>query len=338
MGLKLRWRNGIAYARGTVAGRRIRQSLGTRDPQQAEEARAALEARLWRSRVYGAEAVVTFEEAALSYLEDGGEGRFMAPLLHHFKGRALREIRPKDIRDAARRLYPGAAPATLNRHAIAPARAVVNHAAEQGWCQPIRVRQFAVEKPKRVAVDAAWIAAFRAAAKARRLPYLAALARFLFETGCRISEATGLKPSDLDLGNRTADIGRTKNGEAHLVDLSLGMMVELANLKPRAGRVFGYASRHSVYGPWETTCRAAGILHVPPHQAGRHSFATALDADGWSAARIAEAGRWKSVRMVAETYTHPERAGRLAADRLGSLLAQSEDGEIVRPLTKKGNS
>jgi hypothetical protein len=81
MGLKVVWRAGNAYAFGTVQGRRIRQSLGTRDHQQAEEARAALETRLWKQSVYGDDAVRTFEDAALSYLEAGGEARFMARLL-----------------------------------------------------------------------------------------------------------------------------------------------------------------------------------------------------------------------------------------------------------------
>lgn len=338
MGLRITRRGGIYYATGTVAGRRIRQSLGTGDRDRAQEACAALEARLWKGRLYGAEAVVTFEDAALSYMEDGGERRFMAPLLRHFAGRALRTITPKDIRDAARALLPHAAPATRNRQIIAPARAAINHAAQQGWCQAIRVRQFRTEKPSRVAVSAEWVAAFRATALARRLPYLAAIARFMFETGCRLGEATALTPRGLDLSGRTAEIGRTKNGESYRVDLSLGMMVELANLRPRRGRVFGYASRHSVYGPWATVCREAGIAYVPPHQAGRHSFATALDAVGWSAAQIANAGRWKSVRLVAETYTHPESAGRRAADALGTILAQAETVGVGNAKRRKGKS
>ena len=62
-GLKVQWRNGIAYAIGTVAGNRVRESLGTRDKALAEELRAQLEARLWKRHSYGEEAVRTFDEA-----------------------------------------------------------------------------------------------------------------------------------------------------------------------------------------------------------------------------------------------------------------------------------
>jgi hypothetical protein len=56
-----------------------------------------------------------FEDAAFAYLQDGRDGRFLKPLLKHFRGRALRSIKPKDIRDAAKKLYPAGSAATLNR-------------------------------------------------------------------------------------------------------------------------------------------------------------------------------------------------------------------------------
>lgn len=111
MGLAIKWRSGIAWANGTVAGKRIRQSLRTRDATQAEEARAALEAKLWKQGLYGGEAVRTFEDAALSYMQAGGEGRFLAPLIAHFKGVRLSSIKPGHVKDAARKLYPKGAPA-----------------------------------------------------------------------------------------------------------------------------------------------------------------------------------------------------------------------------------
>lgn len=334
--LKLTRRGSVYHATGTVAGQRIRQSLGTGDERQAQEACAQLEARLWQAHHYGVEAVATFEEAALLYMQDGGDPRFVTPLLKHFRGRALRTIRPKDLRDAARTLYPSASGATLNRQGITPARAIINRAAQEGLCQPIRVRQFSTEKPRRVAVQADFVAAFRAEALRRRKPYLAALARVVFETGARIGELVALEPRHLDLVKGRADLGRTKNGETYWLQFSEGARAELANLPPRRGRVFGYQGRSCVYGPWRTTCRLASLPYVPPHQMGRHSFATALQKAGWDANDIAQAGRWKSVRLVQETYVHPEDRSRLAAAQLGTELAQHETPGTVTPLTRKG--
>jgi integrase len=319
--------NGVFYATGTVAGRRVRQSLGTRDKQQAEEARAQLEARLWAESVYGAGTTCMFEDAAVAYLQDGRDGRFLEPLLKHFRGRALRSIKPKDIRDAAKKLYPAGSAATLNRQVIAPARAVINHAAQEGWCDSITVRQFSVEKPKRTAIGADWILAFQKEAERRSNKRLSLLCRFLFETGTRISEAVRLTPADIDHVNRRANLGKLKNGEVGFANFSEALRKDLVDLAPINGRVFGYESRHSIYGVWKNVCKAAGIPYVPPHQAGRHSFASALHAAGWKDKDIADAGRWKSVRLVQDTYIHTEDRSLAAADLMGEKLANPSDPE-----------
>lgn len=330
-------RTGILQISGTVAGHRIRRSAQTRDGEVARQIAHAIEGRLWKRRLHGDEAVVTFEEAALAYMRDGGERRFLDPLIVHFKGCLVARIKPAEIRAAARRLYPGAGPATLNRQGIAPARAVINFAHQQGWCPPVRVAQFRTRPPQRTAVDADWIMAFRAAALAKRLPYLAAAARFMFENGARIGEVCEVRPRDCDLQARRILLLETKDGDDHTVTISTGLAAELASLPPRLGRVFGYRSRRHVYKVWRNTCRRAGIPYVPPHQAGRHSFATALDAEGWTASQIAEAGRWKSVRLVAETYTHPVDSSRRAADLIGDKLTIADPQKLVSAGTKRRN-
>lgn len=330
MGLRVRpGRNGVWQISGTVAGRRVRRSARTRDRAVAEQLAAAWEARLWADHIHGPRATRTFAEAALGYMKDGGERRFMPPLIRALGKRRLVDIRPAEIRELARVLHPKGAASTRNRQVIAPARAVINWAAEQGWCAPIRVRQFPAEQPARRAVDADWIAAFRAEARRRRLPYLAALARAMFETGTRIGELVALRPADVDLGARYLRLADTKNGESYEVPISEGLAAELARLTPRRGRVFGYANRWGVYRAWRETCRRAGLDHVPPHQAGRHSFATALAAEGWGPAEIAAAGRWKSVRLVLETYVHPADSGARAADAIGRKLAKAESPKPV---------
>lgn len=337
MGLQVRWRSGIAYAIGTVKGRRVRQSLGTRDEAQAKEACAALEARVWRQGLYGDEAVRTFEEAAASYMENGGEARFMAPLIIHFKNVRVGSIKPGHVREAARKLYPKATEATRRRQAITPTVAVINHAHEKGWCGAIRVK--AAKKPagqgrrKRVAVDRAYIDAIRARCLSRKYPnrHLAALMLFFHQTGARMSEALNLLPEDVDLDAATAIVHHTKNGEPREIALTSEIVADLRGLKPREGRVFGYAYKNGVYRALRAICAEAKVPYLGTHQPGRHSFATALDGLGFTSAAIANAGGWKSVRLVADTYTHPENASRRAAEALdrGNILTQNAGVDTV---------
>jgi len=327
---------GIWRITGTVAGRRIRRSAKTRDLAIAQQIANQIEGRVWKSHLYGEEAVTTFEEAALAYMKDGGESRFLSPVIAHFRARPLRTITPAEVRAAARQLYPGRSGATLNRQVLGPARAVINFAHRQGMCPPIVVEQFRAKAPPKVAVGAEWIMAFRTAAFARRLPYLAAAARFMFESGARIGEVCDVRPSECRPQERLVRLYDTKNGENYDVTLSAGMAAEMAALKPRRGRAFGYATRHSIYGPWRSTCRRAGVAYVPPHQAGRHSFATMLDEEGWTEAQIADAGRWKSTRLVSETYVHPKDSSRRAADLIGKKLATGESGIVVSADAERG--
>jgi integrase len=308
--------NGIYRAVGTVAGERVRKSLRTRDEQRAKELSAHLETRIWQRHTYGEEAVKTFEEAAVSYLEAGGEKRFTAPLIVHFKGRPVGRITSGEIKDAARRLYP-------------PARAILNHAHELGWRPPIKVSRFEEEKVERIAVDRGWLNAFMAEAQHRKLPHQAALALSMFQSAARLSEACDLEWEDVDLTARTALLRRTKNGEARMVHLSLEMTVVLAQLPRIKGKpVFLYASRHSAVKPRRNICAAAGIPYVQSHQAGRHSFGTEMRRRGVDPKTGMEAGGWKSARVYIETYVHAPDAGRTVADLF--------DNDLARPLALDG--
>ncbi len=293
------------YAIGSVAGKRIRQSLGTRDETQAAELCALYEARLWKRHSYGEAAVRTFEEAALSYMEAGGENRYLPPVLKHFKGRALTTITPGDIIAMAVALYPNASGATRNRQAITPARAVINHAADRAWCPPLRVRQFATIKPKRTARGRDWHEAFMEQADSDGLYHLSAALLFMAQTGARVSEAAALLPEHLDLNNRTALLAKTKTGTWEPRHLTIELVARIANLNLLPGQpVFGYASRHGIYRRMKAVCERADLDWSPPHEAGRHSFASQALEAGASVRQVMDAGGFKSARLFLETYAH----------------------------------
>lgn len=286
---------------------------------------------MWRADLYGPEEVVTFDAAAVAYAEDGGEVRFLMKMAEQLQGKALRDIRPRDVRDAARRAYPEAAPATLNRQGITPAAAVINWAHGQGWCAPIRVKRFASEKPKRKAVGSDYIEALEP-----HMPHrLYALMLFLHQTGRRVSDAVMMEPSWLT--GRRVHIPKTKNGEAAKVVMSEGLAAILHDLEPRHGRVFGYVHRSSVYSTLRRACAKAGVEYLGTHQPGRHSFATTLHNAGWHSKKIAEAGGWKSVALVAQTYEHPENTAEEAASIFGKKMARSESGKPQTPDNERRN-
>lgn len=314
-GLKVDWRDGIAYAAGTFDGKRIRKSLGTRDPDKAEEARALYEARLWKRHQYGEAAVRTFEEAAVSYLQQEGEGRYLKPIIKHFKGRPVGSITPAEIRQMALTLYPRHLPSTRNRQGIIPARAVVNHAHDLGWCGAIRVKQFDVPKSrKNKPVDRAWMDAFMAEADKSGLPHLSACVLFMQQTGARVSEAIRLVGEFVDLGERVALLEKTKTDEWSPRRLTAELVARLAALGLENGqRVFGYTDRQSVNRRMKAVCGRAGIPVRATHAAGRHSFATNAMDGGAKIKDAMEAGGWKSAALFMQTYVHSTEAGKNVA-------------------------
>ncbi|SHF56926.1 Phage integrase family protein [Litoreibacter ascidiaceicola] len=326
MALKLQKRGNTRfyYAVGTVGGQTIRKSLKTDNRAIAEEAKAVLEAKLYKDQIYGRGHRTTFGDAAALYLKQRPNARFVGPIVKLFGDQLIANILPIHIREAADTLLPNAKGSTKNRQVIGTARAIINHAAQMGLCDPIKVPHFPVEKPRRRAVDPDWILKFRRAARDRGLPHLASLCLFMFETGARISEVTRLKRSDIDLERRSADLGTTKNGEDGIAFFSETLAREISHLKPKHAHLFGYKNKSGVHGIWKSVCEDAEIDYVPPHQAGRHSLATALNRMGWSANDIAQAGRWKSVRLVQETYIHADQKGRAAADAISTLVSHTQ--------------
>lgn len=335
-GLKVTWRGKVAYASGSIEGDRIRKSLGTSLAGQAEELCAQYEAKLWKRRSYGEEAVRTFDEAAVSYLQEGGEGRFLPPLIKRFRGRLLGTIKPGEITKAARELYPLAKPGTRNRHVIAPMRAVINHAASLGWCSSIMVENFETTKVRRIAVDRDWIDAFLAQADADGLPHLSAAILFMWQNGPRVSEVARVLPEHFDEAARTIVLERTKEEAWEVRHLSDELTVRIANLEKIDGEpLFGYRSRFGIRTRSKAVCRRAGIPFVPSHQAGRHSFATNAFRMGAKPKQVMEAGGWKTARMVLEIYAHEEGAGRTIADMFDTNRPQPKP-EIRQVIDGKG--
>lgn len=300
----------------TVDGKRYRGSTGTSEKRVAEDFANKEEARVRRVAIHGAEAVLIFSQALSMYIDDGKSSRFTTPLLDYFGLWKVTAISGPEIRKAARIIYPAASAATWNRQVVTPMRAIVNHAADALRMQKISVTRFKEERTSRPAGSREWIDTFCNAAKKMDMPETAAIARFMFETATRVSEACRLEWDDVSLQEGWAYLKRTKT-VPRKVFLTRALVVDLANIRSRDPKlVFCAANRSTVKKRIDKVIKGAGLVRLTSHELGRHGFATEMivrnDID---VATTADHGGWKSRRLLMETYVEGD-ANRDVIDRV----------------------
>jgi integrase len=296
------------YIRGTVRGITVDESSRVADRSAAEEVRAQREWECLQASVFGKKATATFLEAAVAYMEGGGERRFLGPLIKHFGSQPLANITQAAIDRAARVLYPRATPGTLNRQVYTPTSAVLKRAAKRGLCDPRPI-----DRPAQPKGRTRWLTP----AEAERLiaacwAHLRPLVIFLLYTGARLSEALYLDWQQVNLTRGEVQFLATKNGESRGVPLHLRVLEELSALPHREGAVFRrpdgepYARKSDGGGQIKTAfkgaCRRAGISGISPHTL-RHTWATWYYAETRDLTGLMHLGGWKSERMVLR-YVH----------------------------------
>ena len=306
MSLRKFRRGKIWYIRGTVAGHRVYESTRISDERAAENYRIRREAEILERVSLGRRATVTFAEAALTYLESGGEARFLGPILKYFgPGYRLGDIDNDAVNACAKALLPNAAPATINRQIITPISAVVNLAADDGLCPPRRFRRRKVGAGR-----LRWLTP----PEAERLieaadPATAVKIMFLLGTGCRTGEMISLQRSDLHLDSNEAWIERTKNGHPRMVRFPDRVRRALAAYGlPEAGAVFRtpkgrpYKLRANgggqIQGAFNKARDAAGLgSDVTPHVL-RHTWATWYYAQTRDFGGLMDLGGWEKADMA----------------------------------------
>lgn len=333
MSLEIYRRGRIWHYRGTVAGRRLRGSTKTADKDAAKRITAAVENAAWRSHLDGPGAHVTFAQAATAYIEAEKPRRFIGKVLDHWKDTPIREISAGAIKQSAIKLYPKASAATRNRQVIVVTQAIINHAAELEWCQPIKVPRFPVETKTKEPATMAWVKAFAAHAS----PHLGAMCLFMFGTGARRGEATALLWKDVDLFAKTAMIHQTKVSDTRIAHLPNALVVALANI-PSNRRphdpVFGYAEAGNVKQVWDSVVRRAKIKRLTPHSC-RHGFATTLLRQGLDPKTVAKLGGWKDVATVMKFYAHAMDDPTLTDALFDTKLTQRASGANLTARNKR---
>lgn len=323
MSLVLKKIGRVWHIHGTVDGRRVRQSARTGSRPHADAIRRALEQDML-DRAHLGNRAATLADAVIYYLEQGGERRFLAPILDRWGATRLGEITPIDVSAFASERYGHLRPATVKRELYTPLNAVMRAANRAGLVGLVRFDAPKVKPAPAAYADEAWLAALLACAN----PRLALAVLLLTTTGARVGEACRLVWGDVDLARGVALLRQTKSGRSRQVGLAAGLVALLAAARPADAtsedRVLGYADRWSVNQALRRAARRAGIRVLSSHQVGRHAFAARLLADGASLKAVQEAGGWASIQIVAGTYGHLEASHVDAAVRATgeSLLAR----------------
>jgi integrase len=296
------------YLRGTVRRIRVDESTGTSSPSKAEEIRTRREVELLEQSIHGRRAVATFASAALSYMRQGGESRYLRPLLVYFGQEKLSAIDQAAIERCAALLKPGAATSTINRQVHTPISSVLKHAAARGCCEfrPI-------ERPKQPKGKTRWLT-FEEAGRliSSASVHSAPLLTFMLYTGARVAEAVYLQWDQVNLTRRHVVFLDTKNGTDRGVPLHPMALAALANLPHRRGAVFRKPDGRSyplkpegggqIKKAFAGACRRAGIKGATPHTL-RHTWATWHYQEHRDLARLMELGGWKTLAMV-QRYAH----------------------------------
>jgi integrase len=309
MPLKVRRRGAVFYIRGTVAGQRIYESTGLGDRAAAEVLRARREAEIIERAAYGRAATTTFAEAALTYMQAGGEARYLGPILQHLGPKfRLVDVTNDLVNRVAQALYPKAAPATINRQVVTPISAVVNMAADDDLCAPRRFRRRPEDNSRLDWLTPEQAEAALAVASERGRRFLV----FMLGTGCRTNETLRLDRADLHLDTCEAWVAEAKNDDPRMVRFPLRTRQVLATgWLPEVGCIFrtpkglpyrlrgddGRGLGGQIKGELDKIRTAAQLPFLTPHIL-RHTWATWFYAQTRDFGALMDFGGWKKADMA----------------------------------------
>lgn len=287
--------------RGTYLGVTVDRTAGTADRKKAQKVLNAIRDEIERG-AFVPKGALTFAEAALAYLKNGGDTRFLSVLTEHFATTPMMSIGQEQIDEAAHLLYPDASPATRNRQVYTPMSAIMQHAKMN-----IRLRRpkgaQGTEKTEWMTPEQA--ERLLAAAEAEDVEFRVFLALLCY-TGLRLSEALAIECEHIDLEHSMIFVPKTKNGESRAVHIAQPLVVELANHPQglsRKERLFRFNKNGRLYTLMRRAKTKAGLPSVTFHTC-RHTWATwmrrfgKLDTKG-----LVGTGAWKDEKS-ASRYQH----------------------------------
>lgn len=327
-----RGKKGIYQIVGTVRGQRYRESTGLTSQPHAEALLAKRQTEILDRHTWGEERTTTFAEAVIHYLDQGGSGRFLEPLVEKFGNWRLSDITPLEVSKHAAEAHPSSGPQGINRQVYTPLIAVMRCAARAKMGPPCTLERPKI--PKRKAVHFA-----KDDYLGKLLPHcnkrLKGSILLITFTGARASEACRVMPDDVDVSRGEVTLQITKSGKPRICVLPDIVIEALIPLLACDGPVFGYSSRFSLNQAIERACERAGVPYLSSHKLGRHAFAARLLRQGRTLKDVQEAGGWDSFKMVSDIYGHLERSAVNEAVRSADAdLSKALDGGKVVPFKR----
>lgn len=319
-------------------GKRIRQSAGTENRQDAEALLAKIRLEAFREHHFGFKPQRSWQEAVVRYLTIKANlrsyrdvNRICRMLDPYLRSLTLNQINGDVIWSVVQgQLKKGNTPATVNRY-LALIRNLLKMARDEWqWIDSIpkiRLLPGEVERDR-------WLTREEADRLIESAPeHLAALIRFALATGCRAREITGLEWNRVDLDRRTAWLNRTKNGTPRGVPLNVDAV---AVLQEQIGKhdqfCFTYRGQPIRWDltntAWISTIKKAGIEDFRFHDL-RHTWASWHRQAGTSCDELKDLGGWKSRNMV-------DRYAKFATENLAFAASRIETGRDskVIPLSR----
>lgn len=315
-------------------GKRIRQSAGTENRQDAEALLAKIRLEAFREHHFGFKPQRSWQEAVVRYLTIKANLRSyrdvnrICRMLDPYLGNlTLNQINGDVIWSVMQgQLKKGNTPATVNRY-LALIRNLLKMARDEWqWIDSIpkiRLLPGEVERDR-------WLTREEADRLIAIAPsHLAALIKFALATGCRAREITGLEWYRVDLDRRTAWLNRTKNGTPRGVPLNRDA---IAVLEEQIGKhvqfCFTYRGQPIRWDltntAWVNTIRKAEIENFRFHDL-RHTWASWHRQAGTSCDELKDLGGWKSRNMV-------DRYAKFATENLAfaaSRIESMRDSKVI---------
>lgn len=204
------------------------------------------------------------------------------------------------------------APATLNRYTASLAAvitwAIKKRIAPRGYVHPLRTIERRPENNEKLRfLSDTESEALLQACKAAAWPKLHVLVLMALTTGARKGELLGLKWSDLDLSERVAYVGRTKNGQPRVLPLLPAVAEELEGFKAGATSLVFPSRRNPktafAFEPmFHAALKTAHIKAVTFHTL-RHSCASRLAKSNATLLEIADVLGHRQLAMT-KRYAH----------------------------------
>jgi integrase len=336
-------RNGIWHIDKRLHGRRLCESTGTGDIEEAEQFLARRVDQLRQAAVYGVRPVRTFRQAATKYLNEGTKRSLdrdaldLKALDPHIGELPLHQVHMGTLAGfIAHRKRQGIKSATVNR-SLAVVRRVLNLAArlwrdEQGltWLETPPLIQFVDWDDRRDPYPLTWDEQDRLI---RALPsHLQPMVLFSLHTGLRQEELCGLRwdqlvaVPELDTEVFLLHRRRTKGRQERVVVLN---RVARSIIETARGThdtyVFSYEG-HRVgrinNSAWRRACKAAGLDEARVHDL-RHTVGRRLRAAGVS----------KETRAVLLGHRSDDITTHYSAPELQELIEAME--RIAGPTSRK---